>query len=91
MSSIKLEDTRYLVLGRSDRSGIELKGDWDLGVLSLVVRLSSSSSTNPEVTLYRVAGKSERSRNGLLCFFFGRRSLWFLLIPEGHNQDSTVS
>ena len=50
------------MLGKSDRSGIELEEDGDLGVLPLVVTLFSSSSTNLGGTLYRVAGKSERSR-----------------------------
>ena len=79
------------MLGKSDRFGIELEEDGDLGILPLMVRLFNSSSTNSGGILYRVAGKSERSKIGLLCFFFGRSSPWSLLIPEGHNQDSTVS
>ena len=69
--SIKLGDTLYLVLGKPDRSGIDLKEDWDSVVLSLVVRLSNSSSTNSEVTLYRVAGNLEKFGTKLLCLFFG--------------------
>ena len=52
------------MLGKSDKFGLELEEDGDLGVLPLMVRLFNSSSTNSGGILYRVAGKSERSRIG---------------------------
>ena len=66
----KPKGTLYFVLGKSDKSGAELKEDWHPFVLSLMTRPSNNSSTKPEGTLYFVLGNSDESGAKLFCILF---------------------